>query len=43
VNGETVSATAVVLTGVTAGSVFLSPRGLAEGPVEIRTREPVAS
>jgi NADH-quinone oxidoreductase subunit G len=42
-NGDTVSAIVVVRTGVPAGSVFLSPPGLAEGPVEIRAGEPVAS
>ncbi len=43
VNGDSVSATAVVRTGVPAGSVFLSPPTLAEGPVELRTRQAVAS
>jgi NADH-quinone oxidoreductase subunit G len=42
-NGDTVSAIVVVRTGVPTGSVFLSSSGLAEGPVEIRTREAVAS
>jgi NADH-quinone oxidoreductase subunit G len=42
-NGDSVSATAVIRTGVPAGSVFLSPPGLAEGPVEIRTPQAVAS
>ncbi len=41
-NGESVSATVVVRTGVPAGSVFLSPPGLADGPVEIRARQAVA-
>ncbi len=41
-NGESVSATVVVRTGVPIGSVFLSPPGLADGPVEIRARQAVA-
>jgi NADH-quinone oxidoreductase subunit G len=40
-NGETTPATVVVRTGVPTGSVFLSPPGLADGPVEIRAREAV--
>jgi NADH-quinone oxidoreductase subunit G len=40
-NGDTVKATAVIRTGVPAGSVFLSPPLLAEGPVEVRAREAV--
>jgi NADH-quinone oxidoreductase subunit G len=40
-DGQTVPATVVVRTGVPAGSVFLSPAGLAEGPVEIRASEAV--
>ena len=43
VNGDSVSATAVIRTGVPAGSVFLSPPTLAGGPVEVRTRQAVAS
>jgi anaerobic selenocysteine-containing dehydrogenase len=43
VHGDSVSATAVIRTGVPAGSVFLSPPGLAGGPVEVRAREAVAS
>jgi len=42
-NGDSVTATAVIRTGVPAGSVFLSPPSLAAGPVELRTREAVAS
>jgi NADH-quinone oxidoreductase subunit G len=42
-NGDSVSATVVIRTGVPAGSVFLTPPRLAEGPVEIRTREAVAT
>jgi NADH-quinone oxidoreductase subunit G len=42
-NGESVRATAFVRTGVPAGSVFLTPPALAEGPVEIRAREAVPS
>jgi NADH-quinone oxidoreductase subunit G len=42
-NGDTVAATAVIRTGVPAGSVFLSPPLLAAGPVEIRAREAVSS
>jgi NADH-quinone oxidoreductase subunit G len=43
VDGESLSATAVVRTGVPAGSVFVSPPALAEGPVEVRSRQAVAS
>ncbi len=43
VDGESVNATAVVRTGVPAGSVFLSPPALADGPVEVRARQAVAS
>jgi NADH-quinone oxidoreductase subunit G len=43
VNGDSVSATAVIRTGVPAGSVFLSPPTLAGGPVEVRTPQAVAS
>jgi NADH-quinone oxidoreductase subunit G len=43
VNGDSVSATAVIRTGVAAGSVFLSPPTLAGGPVEVRARQAVAS
>jgi NADH-quinone oxidoreductase subunit G len=42
-NGEGVEAVAVVRTSVPAGSVFLSPPTLPEGPVEIRVLEAVAS
>jgi len=42
-NGESVRAIAIVRTGVPAGSVFLTPPALAEGPVEIRAREAVAT
>jgi NADH-quinone oxidoreductase subunit G len=38
-----VMATAVVRTGVPAGSVFVSPPALSEGPVEVRARQAVAS
>jgi len=41
-NGDSVQATVVVRTGVPAGSIFLSPLTLAEGPAEVRTREAVA-
>jgi hypothetical protein len=37
-----VRATVVIRTGVAAGSVFLSPQSLAEGPAEVRAREAVA-
>jgi NADH-quinone oxidoreductase subunit G len=40
-NGETVGATAVIRTGVSTGSVFLSPPLLAAGAVEVRAREAV--
>ena len=42
-NGESIRALAFVRTGVPAGSVFLTPPALTEGPVEIRTREAVAT
>jgi NADH-quinone oxidoreductase subunit G len=42
-NGDGVRATAVIRTGVPAGSVFLSPPSLPEGPVELRAREAVPS
>lgn len=42
-NGESVNAIAFVRTGMPAGSVFLTPPALAEGPVEIRAREAVPS
>ncbi len=42
-NGDSVTATAVIRTGVPAGSVFLSPPGLAEGPVEVRAPEAVTA
>jgi anaerobic selenocysteine-containing dehydrogenase len=41
-NGDEVTATVVVRTGVPPGSVFLTPAALEEGPVEIRAREAVA-
>jgi len=40
-NGDSVSATAVIRTGVPAGSAFLSPARLADGPIELRAREAV--
>jgi NADH-quinone oxidoreductase subunit G len=40
-NGDSASAIAVIRTGVPAGSVFLSPALLADGPVEVRAREAV--
>jgi NADH-quinone oxidoreductase subunit G len=43
VNGDRLSATAVVRTAVPAGSVFLSAPALAEGPVEVTARQAVAS
>jgi NADH-quinone oxidoreductase subunit G len=43
VDGERLSATAIVRTAVPAGSVFLSPPALADGPVEVRARQAVAS
>jgi NADH-quinone oxidoreductase subunit G len=43
VGGESVTATAVVRTGVPAGSVFISPPALTAGPVGVRAREAVAS
>jgi NADH-quinone oxidoreductase subunit G len=43
VNGDRLSATAVVRTAVPAGSVFLSPPALVEGPVEVRAPQAVAS
>jgi NADH-quinone oxidoreductase subunit G len=42
-NGESVSAIAIVRTGVPTGSVFVTPPALAEGPVKIRNREAVAT
>jgi NADH-quinone oxidoreductase subunit G len=42
-NGDRISATAVVRTAVPAGSVFISPPALAEGPVEVRAPQAVAS
>ena len=42
-DGESVSAVAVIRTGVPAGSVFVSPPALAEGPVEVTARQAVAS
>ena len=41
-DGDSVTATAVIRTGVPRGSIFLSPPSLPQGPVEIRTREAVA-
>jgi len=43
VNGDRLSAMAVVRTAVPAGSVFLSPPALVEGPVEVRVPQAVAS
>jgi NADH-quinone oxidoreductase subunit G len=43
VNGDRLNATAVVRTGVPAGSVFLSPPALADGPVEVRSPQAVSS
>ena len=43
VNGDRVSATAIVRVSVPAGSVFVSPPALADGPVEVRTPQAVAS
>jgi hypothetical protein len=43
VNGDRLSATAIVRTAVPPGSVFLSPPALVEGPVEVRARQAVAS
>jgi hypothetical protein len=43
VNGDRLSATAVVRTAVPAGSVFLSPPALVDGPVEVRVPQAVAS
>jgi NADH-quinone oxidoreductase subunit G len=45
-NGDRLTATAIVRTGVPAGSVFLSaggPGALAEGPVEVRAPEAVTA
>jgi NADH-quinone oxidoreductase subunit G len=42
-SGESVRAIAVVRMGVPAGSVFLTPPALADGPVQIRAREAIAS
>jgi NADH-quinone oxidoreductase subunit G len=42
-NGDSARATVVIRTGVPAGSVFLSTRRLAEGPVEIRTPQAVVA
>jgi NADH-quinone oxidoreductase subunit G len=41
VSGHPVRATVVVRTGVPTGSVFLSPPGFAEGPVEVRSGQAV--
>jgi NADH-quinone oxidoreductase subunit G len=43
VNGDRLRATAIVRTAVPAGSVFLSPPALVEGPVEVRAPQAVAS
>ncbi|HYN91188.1 MAG TPA: molybdopterin dinucleotide binding domain-containing protein, partial [Thermoleophilaceae bacterium] len=43
VNGDSLSAVAVVRTAVPAGSVFLSPPALVDGPVEVRAQQAVAS
>jgi NADH-quinone oxidoreductase subunit G len=43
VNGDRLSAIAIVRTGVPAGSVFLSPPAHMEGPVEVRSPQAVAS
>jgi NADH-quinone oxidoreductase subunit G len=43
VNGDSLSAIAIVRTGVPAGSVFLSPPAHVEGPVEVRSLQAVAS
>ena len=42
VNGDRVTATAAVRTGVPAGSIFVSGAELPDGSVEVRTREAVA-
>jgi NADH-quinone oxidoreductase subunit G len=42
-NGDRVSATAIVRTSVPAGSVFVSPPALVDGPVEVRAPQAVAS
>jgi NADH-quinone oxidoreductase subunit G len=42
-DGASVSAVALIRTGVPAGSVFVSPPALAEGPVEVTARQAVAS
>jgi hypothetical protein len=41
-DGDELSATAVVRTGVPAGCVFVSPPALSDGPVEVRARQAVA-
>jgi anaerobic selenocysteine-containing dehydrogenase len=43
VNGDRLSAIAIVRTGVPAGSVFLSPPANVEGPVEVRSLQAVAT
>jgi NADH-quinone oxidoreductase subunit G len=43
VDGERLSARVVVRTGVPAGSVFVSPPALVEGPVEVSAPQAVAS
>jgi NADH-quinone oxidoreductase subunit G len=43
VNGDRLSAVAVVRTAVPPGSVFLSPPAQVEGPVEVGAKETVAS
>jgi NADH-quinone oxidoreductase subunit G len=42
VNGDRVTATAIIRTAVPAGSIFLSPPALADGPVEVRAQQAVA-
>jgi NADH-quinone oxidoreductase subunit G len=43
VDGDRISATAIVRSAVPAGSVFLSPAAPVEGPVEVRVPQAVAS
>ncbi len=43
VNGDRLSAIAIVRTAVPAGSVFLSPPANVEGPVEVRSLQAVAT
>jgi NADH-quinone oxidoreductase subunit G len=42
-NGDSVRATAFVRTGAPAGSVFLSPPALADGPVTVRSLQAVSA